>query len=118
VPAIVYGRIVYPLVPLPDPQGRNPKEGRPFVVISTPQQIQEGCDIELVGITSELSSSPAEDYAPIPWGHCATTRLTKKSAALCTWRVTLSQSDVEAGRGIVPPRYVEEIRTKVERGTC
>jgi hypothetical protein len=62
VPSLVRGRIVYPKTPIPDPQGQNPKEGGPFVVISRDEDIKKGGSIHAVGITGEVQSSPAEHY--------------------------------------------------------
>lgn len=84
MPSLVHGRVVYPRVPIPDPQGRNPKPGRPFVVISSTEDLAAGLPIQAVGITSNLTQSPPEDYVALPWGRNARTGLTEESAALCT----------------------------------
>jgi hypothetical protein len=113
VPAIVYGRIVYPLAPVADPQGRNPKPGRPFVVVSTPQEIKSGSALKLVGITSELHSSPPDHYVALPYGKHALTRFDEACAALCTWQITLEASEVEVSNRLVRPAIVETIRERV-----
>jgi hypothetical protein len=81
VPSIVRGRVVYPKVAIPDPQGKNPKPGRPFVVISQAEEIKNGERIRAVGITGELKQAPDDHYVDLPWGPTAKTGLTQKSAA-------------------------------------
>jgi mRNA-degrading endonuclease toxin of MazEF toxin-antitoxin module len=113
VPSIVRGRIVFPKTAIPDPQGRNPKAGRPFVVISRDDEIQKGERIRAVGITGELNQSPADHYVHLPHGPTAKTHLRQESAALCTWLIAISQDQVEIGKGYVRADLVEEIVMKV-----
>jgi hypothetical protein len=68
LPALVRGRIIYAKIAIPDPQGQNPKPGRPFVVISRPEDINSGASIQAVGITTELQGSPADHYVALPYG--------------------------------------------------
>ena len=62
--AIIQGRIVYPVDPVPDPQGRNPKSGRPFVVISDLQSIRTGGVLRLVGISRDVYGKDEEVELP------------------------------------------------------
>jgi hypothetical protein len=98
VPSLVRGRIIYPRVAIPDPQGQNPKEGRPFVVISRDEEIKQGGSIQAVGVTGELHQSPADHYVLLPFGPNAKTGLRQKSAALCTWLIDIAQDRVEVGK--------------------
>jgi hypothetical protein len=113
VPSLVRGRIVYPKVAIPDPQGQNPKDGRPFVVISRDEEIERGDSIQAVGITGELKQSPENHYVQLPYGPTAKTGLKQKSAGLCTWLIDISQDKVEIGKGFVRADLVEEIVNKV-----
>jgi hypothetical protein len=113
VASIVRGRIVFPKVAIPDPQGQNPKPGRPFVVISQRAEIENGDRIRAVGITGEVRQSPPEFYVELPWGPNAKTGLRQKSAALCNWLIAISQDNVDVGKGIIRPDLVDEIYTKV-----
>ena len=113
MPSLVRGRIVYPKVAIPDPQGQNPKAGRPFVVISRDEEIQSGDSIQAVGITGELHQSPADHYALLPYGPTAKSGLKQKSAALCTWLIDISQEKLEVGKGYLRAALVEEIVKKV-----
>jgi mRNA-degrading endonuclease toxin of MazEF toxin-antitoxin module len=113
VPSLVRGRIVYPKIAIPDPQGHNPKSGRPFVVISRDEEIQKGDRIQAIGITGELTQSPPDHYIPIPYGPTAKSGLKQKSAALCTWLIDIACTDVDSGKGYVRPDVVNAIVTKV-----
>lgn len=113
MPSLVRGRVVYPLVPIPDPQGRNPKAGRPFVVISSNEDLTAGQAIQAVGITTNLTQSPPEDYVALPWGRNARTGLTEESAALCTWVIEVAQDAVNIGKGFVDPRLVLRIVERI-----
>ena len=113
MPSLVRGRIVYPKIAIPDPQGKNPKEGRPFVVISRDEEIKKGEHIQAVGITGELNQSPDGHYVHLQYGPSAKSGLTQKSAALCTWLIDISPDKVEVGKGYVRADVVEEIVTKV-----
>ena len=112
MPLLVRGRIIYPKVAVPDPQGQNPKEGRPFVVISRDEEIERGDPVQAVGITGELHLSPADHYVLLPYGPNAKTGLKQKSAALCTWMIGLSQDKVEVGKGYIRADLVNEIVKK------
>jgi hypothetical protein len=83
------------------------------VVISTPQEIKSGSALKLIGITSELHSSPAEHYVALPYGKHALTRFEEECAALCTWQITLSTSEVDVSNRLVKASTVERIREKV-----
>jgi mRNA-degrading endonuclease toxin of MazEF toxin-antitoxin module len=115
VPTLVRGRIVYPKVAIPDPQGQNAKAGRPFVVISRDEEIEKAETIQAVGITGELMQSPADHYVVLPYGPNAKTGLRQKSAALCTWLIDISPDKVEVGRGYVRADLLEEIVRHVLR---
>jgi mRNA-degrading endonuclease toxin of MazEF toxin-antitoxin module len=113
VPLLVRGRFVYPKVPIPDPQGQNPKEGRPFVVISRDEEIERGDPIQAVGITGELHQSPADHYVLLPYGPTAKTGLKQKSAALCTWLIDIAPEKLDVGKGYLRADLVDEILKKV-----
>jgi hypothetical protein len=112
VPNIVQGRIVYPTDPLPDPQGKNPKPDRPFVAVSTPQEIAAGAYLRLVGISRDVLGK--EDEVELPWGPNCHTHLRQRSAAICSWIVSVPQNRVEVGKGIVPPLQLREILRKIQ----
>jgi hypothetical protein len=115
VPSLVRGRIVYPHVAIPDPQGQNAKAGRPFVVISRAEEIEIGETIQAVGITCELMQSPSDHYVLLPYGPNAKTELKQKSAALCTWLIDISPDKLDVGKGHVRADLLEEIVRNVLR---
>ncbi len=112
-PSLIRGRIVFPTVPIPDPQGQNPKPGRPFVVLTANEDIKSSDRIQAIGITSQLRESPQEHYVVLPWGKGCRTGLTQESAALCTWLIDIAKQDMQIGRGYVDPNLLEEIATKL-----
>jgi hypothetical protein len=67
------GRVIYPKIPVPDPQGQNPKEGRPFVVVTINDAIKNGAPIYAVGITTTFDGSQSDLYVPLPYGPTART---------------------------------------------
>lgn len=110
MPAIVQGRIVFPLDPIPDPQGRNPKARRPFVVISPPQDILSGAPLAIIGISSTFHGG--EDEVELPYGPNCQTGLRQASAAICSWMVSVGQDRVEVGKGYVKPVLLQRIMLK------
>ncbi len=114
VPSLVQGRIVFCRKPIADPQGGNPKANRPFVVITHPDDIQGAQTIQGVAITDQLSLSPKEHYYPLPTGEGAKLHgCSRGSAALCTWIVSLSISDLDVSNGCLKLKYVYSIVEKV-----
>ena len=113
MPAIIRGRIVYSKIAIPDPQGRNPKPSRPFVVISHDEDIKNLDHVQAVGITGELRESPDEYYVEWAWGPAAKAGLKQKSAALCSWRIEIPKAQLDVGKGFVRADLVDEIYAKV-----
>ncbi len=111
MPPITQGRIVYPVDPIPDPQGRNPKSGRPFVVVSDPQSISTGGAVRLVGISRDVYGKAEE--VELPWGPSCLTHLRQKSAAICSWVVEVPQDKVAVSKGIVPPVPLKQILKRI-----
>lgn len=113
MPALVQGRIVFPIDAIPDPQGRNPKENRPFVVISSREDIEAGKDLTIVGVTKSVPNPVTDEYVELPFGPYALTKFQQRCAALCTWVKTLPQDAVEVGDGFVKPTPLLAIVKKV-----
>jgi mRNA interferase MazF len=115
VASLVQGRIVY--ANIPDPRGANPKK-RPVIVVTPTSQLKTDRPVHVVGITSSLDQVSAADCVLLPWadfGRCVT-KLSKKSAALCTWVDQVSRDKIasEDIGGIVPPAFMERILEKLE----
>lgn len=115
MPRLLQGRIVYCRKSIPDPQGRNAKENRPFVVITSDDRIKAGASfLLLVAITSQIDPNRNDVQVPLPYGPNARTGLRVESVAQCQWVVQIAVEDVEVGVGIVPPSCLVEIIKKVK----
>src|SRR5256885_1546952 len=109
------GRVIYPKIAVPDPQGQNPKEGRPFVAVTINEEIKKGGPIYAVGITTTFDASQTELYVPLPYGPTARTGLKRESAALCTWVIDVPPDQVDAGPGYIHPKLVDRIAENIEK---
>ena len=110
---LIRGRIVFPIDAVPDPLGVNPKPNRPFVVLSTPDEIKRGDDLKLVGITKDVTNAPDRHFVRLPWGPHALTGLKVESVALCVWTVLVPQDRVTIGKCLVRPKELLEIEKKL-----
>ena len=114
MPSLMQGRVIYPKIAVPDPQGQNPKEGRPFVVVTINEEIKKGGPVFAVGITSTFDESQTDLYVQLPYGPSAKSGLKIKSAAHCMWVIDISRDQFDLGQGFIRPRLVDEIADKVE----
>ena len=115
MPSLIQGRIVFPIKPVPDPQGRNPKPNRPFVVVSPDSAIKADGAVDLLGITSENYPDQAANQVELPTGPHTRTRLKEPwSAALCTWKITLHPDEFRISDGFVVPRVLFKILEKLK----
>lgn len=115
MPSLIQGRVVYPKIPVADPQGQNPKPGRPFVVISNNNDIKAGGPIYAAGITSIFDASQADIYVPLPYGPTAKSGLKRESAAVCTWVIRINPDDVDVSPGFIHLSLVDCIVENIER---
>ena len=93
------GRIV--LAEVLDPQNRNPKK-RHLVIVSRDDQIEAGKPFWCVAITGTLPRKLPSAYVLLPFhrsGH-PRTGLTKRCAAVCSWRLEINESQVIAYVGM------------------
>lgn len=96
------GQIVWAEVP--DSAGRNPKV-RPVVIISVAESIPEGEPYVGVAVTTQLPAPLPEEYVLLPFNRDARrvqTRLTERSAAICTWLVLVHEAAIQRLAGRVP----------------
>ena len=110
LPPLIHGRIVWATVP--DPQGRNEKRRRCLLITSN-SQIASGGLLRIVGITSELTESPAEHYVRLQHGERAWSGLREPSAALGTWVIDISQSLVESTVWFIRPQHLKAVQDLV-----
>jgi mRNA-degrading endonuclease toxin of MazEF toxin-antitoxin module len=109
--ALQTGRIVW--VEIEDANGI--RKLRPGVIVTPTDRITAVGPIEVVAVTSRLSDPLPDDYVLLPWhpkGH-ARTKLTRKSAAVCTWIARINTQDVRDVGGVVPGQVLLEILTKI-----
>jgi mRNA-degrading endonuclease toxin of MazEF toxin-antitoxin module len=107
------GRIV--LAEVLDPQNRNPKK-RHLVIVSRDDQIEAGKPFWCVAITGTLPRKLTSAYVLLPFhrsGH-PRTGLTKRCAAVCSWRLEINESQVIAYVGRVPNDRLEAILKGIE----
>ena len=109
--ALVQGRIVRATAP--DPQGRNPKNRR-WVVVSPNEKILTENYIVLVGITSTIDSTFAEEYVEIPYGPGCITGFDEKSAAHCIWWIETPKNLVQPQRGYLPPKWLANVLESIK----
>ncbi len=107
------GRIV--LAEVLDPQNRNPKK-RHLVIVSRHDQIEAGKPFWCVAITGTLPRKLTNAYVLLPFhrsGH-PRTGLTKRCAAVCSWRLEINESQVIAYVGRLPNDRLEAILKGIE----
>jgi mRNA-degrading endonuclease toxin of MazEF toxin-antitoxin module len=112
MPRLIPGRIAYPSIPIPDPQGQNPKKGRPVVVISTEPEIAAGGPVTVVGITTTFDKPLAPELVKLQWGYQSQSKLRSESVAHCRWVYTVPVSALESLGGIIQSRELAEIRAR------
>lgn len=114
MPRIIQGRIVYVRSAIPDPQGRNAKPNRPFVVLTPADQIENSEELLLIAISHEQGRT-GEYVVPLSWanpGVKTSTTFTSPGFAICNWAIKHPKSDVDVDAGFVPPRHLVQIVEK------
>lgn len=112
---LIQGRIAYAKKPTPDPQGNNPKKGRPFVIITHNDDIKDADIVQGVAITTELTLSPPDHYYRLPSGGRHKHGCIEGSSALCTWIENLDRQDLDWEKGkFLEPVAVRAIIIKVK----
>ena len=101
-----------------DQAGRNSKL-RPAVVVSEDSDIENGAPVVLVAITSRFSL-PLPDskielpHRPKPHRH-PTTRLYRRSVAVCEWLLTVDKSAIDEVGGKVPSSVMDKILREINK---
>lgn len=111
MPKLTPGRIVYPDIPVPDPNGKNPKSGRPFVIIGGDQDIAAG-RVRIVAITSTLDEPLGPEYVKLQWGYQSQSKLSVKSVAQCGWVFTVPVAALTRIGGIIQEKELKAIRNR------
>ncbi len=106
------GRIVWAEVA--DPNGI--RKLRPAIILRAPDPVAAGGPLDVVAVTSRLTSPLPEDHVLLPWdprGH-PRTGLNRRSAAVCTWLAQIVESDIRDEAGLVPTPLLATILAKVK----
>lgn len=108
------GRII--IATVPDPQGRNAKQ-RPLVIVSPDEAIQRNEPLVAVAISTSYDQLDPAEYVILPWHPQGNTRtkLKARCAAVCTWLVEITATDITKFGGLVPPSQLSEILEKVSK---
>ena len=88
---------------------------RPAVIVTPTDQLTSTGPFDAVAITSRLDKPLPEDHVLLPWhpkGH-PRTGLNRRCAAVCTWLVQITESDIQDVAGIVPAAEMDCILAKV-----
>ena len=115
--SLIQGRIVYAKIPIPDPQGRNPKANRPFVVITSNSDLKKNpATVQGIGVSDELSATPEDEYCLLPtesgrFKHGCSAG----SAACCRWIEDLNVEDLEWRNGFVVAKVLFAIIEKAKQ---
>jgi len=112
VARIDQGRIVFLSEGIPDPQGRNPKPNRPFLVLTPSDQVDQTGFVEVVSISSTFTYPLSDDLVILPYGRGCITRLSSPSVAVCGWRACISVNLIAKTGGHVGPAIMEQIVAK------
>lgn len=94
------GSIVW--IAVPDPNGFVKR--RPVVIVSPSQSVSSEQPLVGVAITTTFPDPAPVGHVELPWDATgrATTRLRRRSAAVCHWLVTFKPDQVDAVAGVVP----------------
>lgn len=83
-------------------------------MVNNDESIAKGEPLTLIGITSAIAGLDTE--VKLDWankGMRSWTKLIMPSVALCTWKETASQDEVEITDGFVQPKFLKQILQKL-----
>ena len=94
---------------------RGIKKKRPLVVITDTEEIVMDCEICAVAITTTYEDPPPDTHIELPWyrQRHPMTGLSRRSAAVCDWLVSLRPGDVIEVKGQVPSKKLLDIINRV-----
>jgi hypothetical protein len=90
---------------------------RPVVVVTGDAELSTELIVVAVAVTTTYADPAPVDHVPLPWdplGRSAT-RLTRRSAAVCSWLLPVQKDQVEATAGFVPQTVLIEILNKLPK---
>ncbi|GMV98066.1 MAG: hypothetical protein AMXMBFR83_24190 [Phycisphaerae bacterium] len=92
-------------------------KSRPLLIISPTDEIVQNRPVAALAITTTFPDPPRADEVPIPWSRVGypSTGLRKRSAVVCSWRVNIEPSQVEAVHGYLPTVYMTKVMETASR---
>lgn len=111
--SVEQGRIVYLSEAMPDPQGRNPKPNRPFLIITPTALIDPAGFVEIVAISTTFDYPLPDFQIELPYGRGCLTKLSSPSVAVCNWRACISFSLVGSTGGYVKPAVIKQVLERI-----
>jgi mRNA-degrading endonuclease toxin of MazEF toxin-antitoxin module len=108
------GRIVW--ANYPDSSG-NPTHPHPAVILTSHEEIVSGSPIVVVGVSTNKDLAPEEEQVLLPWHPRGITRtkLKKPCYAVCSWLVSILETDIIDFAGFVPGAQLTAILTKIQQ---
>jgi mRNA-degrading endonuclease toxin of MazEF toxin-antitoxin module len=108
VDRITRGRVIW--LDVTDPRG-IPVGDHAAVILTTKAESESGELLKAVVISSKLQHAAKERMVELPWsrgGH-PRTGLSKRSAAMCDWIVTVNEDHIRKYGGLVSGKLLDQI---------
>jgi hypothetical protein len=88
---------------------------RPAVIVTPTADIAAGRPVRLVAVTTRLPTPLPGDHVLLPWDRQGKARsgLRRRCAAVAVWQATVPVEAVQQVVGILPPKVIEELLSKV-----
>ncbi len=101
---------------LEDPNGY--RKVRPGVVVTPTADIHAGKPVRVVAITTRLPNPLPDDFVLLPWDPQGKARsgLRRRCAAVASWQAEIAVGAVQEEVGILPPKAISELLTKISAG--
>jgi hypothetical protein len=92
-------------------------KSRPLLIISPTNEIIPDKPVAALAITTTFPDPPRENEVPLPWSRAGypSTGLRKRSAVVCSWRVSIQPSQVEAVYGYLPMVHLIRVLEVAQR---
>lgn len=103
------GRILQAKVP----EVRGGYKERPVIIVTPTDEITDGDSFQVVACTTQGESYPSEYNVSIPAGKCR--GISSDSDAVCDWMPDVKEKDVVGVLGILPPKYLNQIISKLRK---
>lgn len=109
--ALRLGQIVWASIA----DARGFRKLRPAIIATPTERIHATGPLDVVAVTSRLPDPLPADHVLLPWHprRHPRTGLKRKCAAVCTWVVRISPTDVDEIAGILPGAVMLDILTKI-----